>query len=89
MGKFYLAIKPFTATTGQKISVTVTTVAGESQTKEFDLTSSVSFNAGTIKKVKMKFTTEHVEQEYRQRSAVSEFTADGQYVCVLPGGKDR
>ena len=88
VGKFYLAIKPFTATTGQKISVTVTTVAGESQTKEFDLTSSVSFNAGTIKNVKMKFTTEHVDQEYIQISSLSDITADGQYVFVLPDGKD-
>lgn len=88
VGKFYLAIKPFTATAGQKISVTVTTVAGESQTKEFDLTSSVSFNAGTIKNVKMKFTTEHVDQEYIQISSLSDITADGQYVFVLPDGKD-
>lgn len=87
-GKFYIVIKPFTATSDQTISVKVTTDAGDSQTKSFELKKDVTFSAGSIKNVKMNFTQEHQDPEYIQIFSLSDITEDGKYVFVLPDGKD-
>lgn len=57
-GVFYIAIKPFTAPSGSKITLTVSTDAGVSQTKEFNLAKNYTFSAGKMKTVSMNFTKE-------------------------------
>lgn len=59
VGVFYVAIKPFTAPSGSKITLTVTTTKGDSQVKEFNLSKDYTFAANKMKTVKMDFTTEH------------------------------
>ena len=57
-GVFYIALKPFTAASGSEITLTVTTRAGDSQTKVFHLNKAYTFSAGKMKTVNMTFTTE-------------------------------
>ena len=80
-GVFYLAIKPFTAQTGQTITVKVTTQGGVEQTKTFTLTKAYTFAPGKIKTVKMNFT--QALPTYTQIQSESDITADGKYVFVL------
>lgn len=49
-GKFYIAIKPFTAPTGQTLNVSV-----NGYEKEIPLTKDVSFTAGNIKKINFNY----------------------------------
>lgn len=50
---FYIAIKPFTATTGQTLKVSV-----NGYEKEIPLTKDVSFTAGKIKKINFNYVTQ-------------------------------
>ena len=85
-GVFYIAIKPFTAPSGETISVKATTDADVSQTKVFNLTKDYTFGAGKIKTVKMDFTEEPVDLTgtYYQITSVDDITADGYYMIVMP-----
>jgi len=85
-GIFYLGIRPFTVSSGQNLSLKVTTSANDSQTKTFNISSDVTFHPGKIKTLKMDFTTEHIDlgTEFIQISSLSDITADGQYVFVMP-----
>ena len=86
VGVFYIAIKPFTAHSGDIISLTVTTDLGDSQTKEFNLSKDYTFSAGKMKTVKMDFTKEHQDLSgtYYQITSVSDITDDGYYMIVMP-----
>lgn len=86
VGVFYIAIKPFTAHSGDVISLKVTTDAGDSQTKEFNLDRDYTFAAGKMKTVKMNFTKEHQDLSgtYYQITSVDDITADGYYMIVMP-----
>ena len=58
--KFYLAIKPFTATAGSTLSVSVAATVGSdsgAHTKDLALSSDVTFSAGKIKTVKVDYNT--------------------------------
>ena len=90
VGVFYIAIKPFTAHSGDVISLKVTTDAGDSQTKEFNLDRDYTFAAGKMKTVKMNFTKEHQDLSgtYYQITSVDDITADGYYMIVMPDYSD-
>ena len=83
-GIFYLGIRPFTVSSGQNLSLKVTTSANDSQTKTFNISSDVTFHPGKIKTLKMDFTTEHVEDlpsDYVFIESVNDIT-DGTYLIV-------
>ena len=84
VGVFYIALKPFTAPSGSTISLTVTTEAGDTQTKVFNLTKDYTFSAGKMKTVKMDFTKEHESSLFYQITSVDDITADGKYMIVMP-----
>ena len=61
-GVFYIGVKPFVAHTGSSLKMTVTTAAGDSQEKVFNLSKDFTFAPGKVKKVSMEFTVEHPEE---------------------------
>ncbi len=60
---FFLGIKPFTASAGSQLSVSITTNNGE-QVVSKTISSATTFNAGHIKELNVDYTKAHVESDY-------------------------
>lgn len=76
---FYLGIKPFSATSGQTIKVSV-----NGHEKTITLPKDMSFQAGKIKTINFNYTFEDV---YSLVTAVEAFSDGGKYVFALQDGK--
>ena len=76
---FYLGIKPFSATTGQTVKVSV-----NGHEKTITLPKNMSFQAGKIKTINFNYTFEEV---YSLVTAVEAFSDGGKYVFALQDGK--
>ncbi len=85
VGVFYIALKPFTAESGSKITLTVTTASGDIQTKEFNLAKAYTFSAGKMKTVKMDFTTEHVDEEIPEEPETDAYSLIENIGDITPG----
>lgn len=75
---FYLGIKPFSATSGQTIKVSV-----NGHEKTITLPKDMSFQAGKIKTINFNYTFEDV---YSLVTAVEAFSDGGKYVFALQDG---
>ena len=89
-GTFYAGIKPFTvegtSAEPKTLSMKVTTELGDTQEKTFTVTKTMTFSPNKFKNVNMEWTTEHVALDgtYYQITSVSDITADGHYMIVMP-----
>lgn len=77
--KFYLAVKPFTATSGSKLSISV-----NKYEKELTLTKYVTFTEGKIKK--LSFDYDQKPQVYELITTDGAFVNGGKYVFAIKGG---
>lgn len=89
-GTFYMGIKPFTvegtAAEPKTLSMKVTTELGDTQVKTFNVAKTMTFSPNKFKNVNMVWNTEHVDIDgtFTQITSVSDITADGKYIFVLP-----
>ena len=88
-GVFYMGIKPFTVegtASPKTLSMKVTTELGDTQEKTFTVTKTMTFSPNKFKNVNMVWNTEHVDLggTYYQITSVSDITADGHYMIVMP-----
>ena len=74
-GKFYIAIKPFSATSEQKLSLSV-----NGYSKEIPHSSDVTFTAGKIKKINFKY--DYVAPSPQPYVLWHESISDGDYIIV-------
>lgn len=80
-GKFYLAIKPFTATSEQKLSLSV-----NGYSKEIPHSSDVTFTAGKIKKI--NFNYNKTPEVFSLVKTDNAFEDGGKYVLAFKNGTD-
>lgn len=86
VGKFYMAIKPFTAKANDVLTVKITTDKGF-DTQEISLTKDVTFTAGKIKKVNAEYVGQVAMAETWTLVDPSSELKDGEYV-ILAHPKD-
>lgn len=76
---FFMAIKPFTATAGQTIKLSV-----NGYEKSLTLTGNAQFKAGKIKRLTFNFDRE--KQIYQRVTSINAFEAGGKYLFALQDG---
>ena len=81
--KFYIAIKPFTATSGNTLTVSV-----NGYEKVINLTKDVTFTAGLIKTINFKYDKIYVPQVYALVETDGAFVNNGKYILALKDGKN-
>ncbi|MGM9736168.1 MAG: hypothetical protein ACI3ZL_07130 [Candidatus Cryptobacteroides sp.] len=78
---FYIAIKPFTATSGKTLTVSVNGLE-----KEINLTKDATFTAGKIKTINFNYNKEYVQQVYALVETDGAFEDNGKYILALKDG---
>lgn len=81
--KFYIAIKPFTATSGNTLTVSV-----NGYEKVINLTKDVTFTAGLIKTINFDYNKKPVSLVYTLMEEDGAFEDGGSYVLAFKDGKD-
>ena len=81
--KFYIAIKPFTATSGNTLTVSV-----NGYKKVINLTKDVTFTAGLIKTINFNYDKKTVSLVYTLMEEDGAFEDGGSYVLAFKDGKD-
>ena len=81
--KFYIAIKPFTVSSGNKLTVSV-----NGYEKVINLTKDVTFTAGLIKTINFNYNKKPVSLVYTLMEEDGAFEDGGSYVLAFKDGKD-